>query len=102
VADVFVLPSVNEPWGLVVNEVMCAGVPVLSTREIGAAADLVIDGQTGFTFDAGDTDALAQLLRKVIADQALRKALSANAVARMNQWSYAECLGGLRLALGVH
>lgn len=41
VADVFVLPSENEPWGLILNEVMCAGLPVIASDEIGAVPDLV-------------------------------------------------------------
>ena len=35
-SDVFVLPSEDEPWGLIINEVMCAGLPVIASAEIGA------------------------------------------------------------------
>ncbi|MFO7586501.1 MAG: glycosyltransferase family 4 protein, partial [Gemmatimonadota bacterium] len=41
VSDVFVLPSVNEPWGLVINEAMAAGLPVVVSAEVGAVPDLV-------------------------------------------------------------
>ena len=44
--DVFVLPSENESWGLVVNEAMCAGLPVVVSEEVGAAADLCGTGTT--------------------------------------------------------
>jgi 1,2-diacylglycerol 3-alpha-glucosyltransferase len=50
-ASAFVLPSLREPWGLVVNEAMAAGLPVLVSRVCGAAADLVRDGENGFAFD---------------------------------------------------
>ena len=40
-ADVFVLPSENEPWGLAVNEAMCAGLPIVASAEVGCVADLV-------------------------------------------------------------
>jgi len=50
-ADVLVLPSVSEPWGLVVNEAMVCGMPVLVSERCGCANDLVCDGQNGFLFD---------------------------------------------------
>ena len=52
--DVFVLPSENEPWGLAVNEAMCAGLPIVASSEIGCVPDLVHDGRNGRTFVAGD------------------------------------------------
>ena len=45
--DLFVLASENEPWGLVVNEAMASGMPVLSTSSIGSAYDLIEDGVNG-------------------------------------------------------
>ncbi len=63
-ADVFVLPSRHEPWGLVVNEAMNAGCAIVASDEVGAAADLVREGGNGFVFPAGDVDALAGALRK--------------------------------------
>jgi len=50
-ASCFVLPSRKEPWGLVVNEAMASGVPVIVSSRCGSAHDLVIDGANGFTFD---------------------------------------------------
>lgn len=50
-AACFVLPSTREPWGLVVNEAMAASLPVLVSQRCGAAADLVREGENGFTFD---------------------------------------------------
>ncbi|MBT5456620.1 MAG: glycosyltransferase family 4 protein, partial [Rhodospirillaceae bacterium] len=55
--QVFVLPSLLEPWGLVINEVMNAGRAVIVSDQVGAAADLVRDGDNGFVFPAGDIDA---------------------------------------------
>src|SRR5439155_18234313 len=54
-ADVFVLPSgADEHWGLAVNEAMCAGLPVVVSREVGCVPDLVRDGVNGFTPCVGD------------------------------------------------
>lgn len=63
-AGCFVLPSSREPWGLVVNEAMASGLPVLITRECGCAEDLVVEGKNGFTFAAADRNALAAYLHK--------------------------------------
>lgn len=50
-SDVLVLPSKSEPWGLVVNEAMVCGMPVIVSETCGCAADLVRNGVNGFTFD---------------------------------------------------
>lgn len=65
-ANVLVMPSRLEVWGLVVNEAMAAGVPVIATDGSGAAVDLVEDGVTGHTYEAGDEMALATLLKSVV------------------------------------
>jgi glycosyltransferase involved in cell wall biosynthesis len=62
-AKCFILPSsMNEPWGLVVNEAMAAGLPVLVSRACGCRRDLVTEGVNGFTFDPRDPEALARLM----------------------------------------
>jgi glycosyltransferase involved in cell wall biosynthesis len=64
-ASAFVLPSSREQWGLVVNEAMAAGLPVIVSRRCGCAPDLVVHGCNGFTFEAGDAAALARALRDI-------------------------------------
>lgn len=59
-----VLPSVSEPWGLVVNEALAAEVPVIVSDKCGCVADLVIENYNGFIIDPYSTDALAQSLLK--------------------------------------
>ena len=49
-SDVLVLPSYSEPWGLVVNEAMACGLPVLVSEQCGCAIDLVRNGENGYTF----------------------------------------------------
>lgn len=63
-AGCFVLPSSREPWGLVVNEAMASGLPVLVTRECGCAEDLVKDGKNGFVYNANDQATLIQKLHR--------------------------------------
>ena len=50
-SNVLVLPSTSEPWGLVVNEAMACGLPVIVSDRCGCVPDLVHDGQNGFVFD---------------------------------------------------
>ena len=60
VCDVFVLPSIGETWGLSVNEAMAAGKAVLVSDKCGCAIDLVINGENGFIFKAGNWEDLAK------------------------------------------
>lgn len=58
-ADVLVLPSVGETWGMVVNEAMACGRPALVSDRVGCGPDLVIAGRTGLTFPNANVPALA-------------------------------------------
>lgn len=62
-ADALVLPSLSEPWGLVVNEAMVCGLPVLVSDRCGCAEDLVREGENGFTFPPESETRLAERLR---------------------------------------
>ena len=64
-AGAFVHPALEEPWGLVINEAMASGLPVLSSRNVGAAEELVVEGKTGFLFDPGDVNSIAESLFKM-------------------------------------
>ncbi len=64
-AAAFVHTATVDQWGLVVNEAMAAGLPVVVSAGAGCAEDLVRDGENGFTFRPGDVDALAQHLYAV-------------------------------------
>jgi glycosyltransferase involved in cell wall biosynthesis len=66
-ASAFVHASATEQWGLVVNEAMASGLPVLVSDRCGCAADLVHEGRNGFTFDPLNTAQLAQLMVKISA-----------------------------------
>lgn len=59
-ADMLVLPSRQETWGIVVNEAMCFRLPVIVSNQVGAGRDLVKVGYNGFSFPAGDVSQLAR------------------------------------------
>jgi glycosyltransferase involved in cell wall biosynthesis len=94
--DVFVLPSDFEPWGLAINEVMNAAKAVVVSDQVGCAIDLVKDGDNGRIFPVGDVRALAEAIQWAIAHstQAGQKSLQ-----RINTWSFAEDLQGVKQAL---
>ncbi len=64
-AGCFVLPSTREPWGLVVNEAMAAGLPVIVSSACGCAEDLLYPGQNGFVFDPTSEAQLERCLQQV-------------------------------------
>jgi glycosyltransferase involved in cell wall biosynthesis len=97
--DVFVLPSIDEPFGLIVNEVMNAGRPVVVSDQVGCQYDLVDDGVTGRVFPARDVAALRQVLHSMVADPELCRQMGAEALARISGWSYEQDVHGLKCAL---
>ncbi len=64
-ASAFIHASTTEQWGLVVNEAMAAGLPVLVSNRCGCAMDLVKEGVNGFTFDPFNVEQLADLMLKI-------------------------------------
>lgn len=63
----FVHPAISEPWGLVINEAMACGLPVLCSNNCGAAEELVCDGGNGFIFDPLVTTSIADAFQKFLA-----------------------------------
>jgi len=98
-SDVFVLPSENEPWGLAVNEAMCAELPIVLSREIGCVVDLVENEFNGFTPDAGDIEGYVVALKRLIEDDDLRHRQGDRSAERISRWGYKEFQAGLRSAL---
>lgn len=99
ISDIFVMPSEAEPWGLVVNEVMCAGLPVLVSEEVGCVADLVKHGVNGYHYRAGDVAALASTLETLVNDADERRRKGAASLALINEWSFQRCAAGIMEAL---
>jgi glycosyltransferase involved in cell wall biosynthesis len=66
-AGCFILPSKFEPWGVVVHEAAAAGLPIIASSAVGAADTFLISGHNGYTFRAGESAHLAEMMRRVIA-----------------------------------
>ena len=77
-AGAVILPSLSDQWGLVVNEAMNRGLPVIATDAVGAVAGgLVRAEHNGVVVPAGDSAALAGALRRLAGDARLRTSLGA-------------------------
>ncbi len=100
-ADLLILPSRLEPWGLVVNEAMNAGCAILASDRVGAAQDLVRGGVNGAVFPAGSVPALARALEALFADPARLAEMGRQCLAVIAGWSFEEDVAGLRAALAT-
>lgn len=98
-ATVFVLPSQNEPWGLIVNEVMNSARAVILSDDVGCQPDLVTDGVEGCVFPVGDVKALTDALRRVLTVPGTADAMGQRGRKRISEWSYEHDIAGLRRAL---
>jgi glycosyltransferase involved in cell wall biosynthesis len=98
-ADVFVLPSRHEPWGLIVNEAMAAGCAVLASADVGAHPDLITDGVEGFVHPTGDVDALTAALARVLSSPEQSRRMGEAARRRIAAWDFEADVRGLRAAL---
>jgi glycosyltransferase involved in cell wall biosynthesis len=97
--DIFCLPSVHEPWGLAINEVMACGKPVIVSDEVGCQPDLVRDGETGLVFPAKNVEALAECLRRVAEDPKLAAQLTSAGRQHIAGWSFDADIAGLWAAI---
>jgi glycosyltransferase involved in cell wall biosynthesis len=83
----------------VVNEAMNAGVAVIASDRIGAAADLVQAGVNGFTYPVGDVEALSVCLRTTLGNPQRLKAMGAASKSLIDRWGFDEDVAGLKAAL---
>jgi glycosyltransferase involved in cell wall biosynthesis len=99
IADIFVLPSAVEPWGLVINEAMCAGVPIVATDQVAAATDLIEHERNGYVYPVGNIGMLTQYLHKLLANPIQRVTMGRYSLEIISHWSYKECIDGILNAL---
>jgi len=99
IGDLFVLPSLYEPRGAVINEAMACGLPVVVTDRCGSIGDIVQDGDNAFVYPAGDAAALAAILDRLAADESLRARMAARSREIIAGWSFARGVEGVRAAM---
>lgn len=98
-SDLLVLPSQHEPWGLVVNEAMACGRPAIVTNRVGAREDLIVEGETGYSYPHEDVDQLARLLADLLGSPEKLREMGDAAGKRIDTWSYREHIDGLARAM---
>jgi glycosyltransferase involved in cell wall biosynthesis len=89
--DVLVLPSVSEPWGLVVNEAMAAGMVAVVSDQVGAGPDLV---DPDCIFPTGEIDSFAAILQRFATRSGDLADAKRRAAARIKRWGIEETAGG--------
>ena len=103
-ADFVVLASAYDQWGLCVNEAMAAGRPAIVSETCGCANELVHDGENGFVVRAGDVEQLADRMRRLGDDPALREQFARRAQTTISEWTpelFAENLLALANLVGT-
>ena len=99
IADVFVLPSLGESFGLAVNEAMCFGLPVIVTDKVSSAYDLVIPGESGYIIPSNNIESLAQTLEGLLSDDKKLKRMGARSKELISSWNYQRDVSGIIDAL---
>jgi glycosyltransferase involved in cell wall biosynthesis len=104
-ADIFVLPSIKtksavEGWGIVINEAMNQGLPIIATEDVGAVrGGLVKNGVNGLIVPPRDAKSLKEALEKLLSDENLRITLGNNSKEIIKNWTYDEMLEGFIKAI---
>ena len=99
-ADVFVLPSRYDGWGVVVNQALGAGLPILASDQVGAAHDLVVEGKNGSIFSAGDATSLGAAMLRYLQNPELADAHGEASRIASTDWTPAR--GADRWAHALH
>jgi glycosyltransferase involved in cell wall biosynthesis len=99
IGDIFVLPSYKDVWGLVVNEAMVCGLPIVTTHEVGAWRDLVQSKKNGFVIKSRDADALTAVLIDLCNDQNLRRSMGQYSHQLIQQWDIHHALKSVGFVL---
>src|SRR5206468_849571 len=98
-SDVLVLPSDYEPWAVVINEAAAAGLAIVCTDVVGAAAELVRNSLNGYTFPPGELEAFTKRLRQSAPEERIEQLKAASAGVLSDWRRRADPVDGLRAAL---
>jgi glycosyltransferase involved in cell wall biosynthesis len=98
-ADALIFPTRSDTWGLVVNEAMSCGLPVIATSVAGCVPDLVQDGWNGFVVPPGESSQLAAAMSRLASDSELRREMGARSRERIEANSPQQWTEGLVKAM---
>jgi len=94
-ADALVFPTTSDPWGLVVNEAMACGLPVIASDVAGCVPDLVRDGWNGFVVAPDDRAGLSRAMATLGGDAELARRMGARSATLVREYEPARCAAGL-------
>jgi glycosyltransferase involved in cell wall biosynthesis len=97
-AETLILPTHSDPWGLVVNEAMACGLPIIVSSVAGCSADLVEDGWNGYVVPPRDSEKLSVAIDSLVRQPELKQQMSARSLERIRNYSPEACADGLAAA----
>jgi len=97
-AEVLVMPTHSDTWGLVVNEAMACGLPIVVSSVAGCSSDLVEDGWNGYVVPALDSEKLSVAIDSLLRQPELRRQMSVRSLERIRDFSPEACADGLTAA----
>ena len=98
-ADVFVLPTLQDVWGFVINEAMVCGLPVITTKNAGASSDLVRNGINGYVVEPWSSSDLFRALKKILNDQQKTQVMRKASRDIIKGYSYEKSVQGFESAI---
>jgi glycosyltransferase involved in cell wall biosynthesis len=98
-ADVFVLPTLHDVWGFVINEAMVCGCPIITTYDAGASRDLVKNKANGYVIETRNVEQLYQTIKNILCDHGLRQEMKKASRKMIRDFSYQKSLDGYRAAI---
>jgi len=99
IADLFVLPSRRDIWGLVLNEAMACGLPVITTKKVGASVDLVRQGVNGWVVPEENPAALYGAIRRIVTSSSLRQKMGQESSRIIRRFSIDNAANGFLSAI---
>ncbi|MGB8013844.1 MAG: glycosyltransferase family 4 protein [Terriglobales bacterium] len=97
-AEALVLPTHSDPWGLVVNEAMACGLPIIVSNVAGCSADLVEDGWNGYVVPPRDAEKLSLAIDSLLRQNELKQRMSMRSLERIRNYTPEACADGLAAA----
>jgi glycosyltransferase involved in cell wall biosynthesis len=97
-AETLVLPTHSDTWGLVVNEAMACGLPIIVSSVAGCSADLVEEGWNGYLVPPRDSEKLSVAINSLVRQPELQRQMSARSLERIRNYSPEACADGLAAA----
>ena len=94
-AEMLILPTYTDTWGLVVNEAMACGLPVIVSKVAGCAADLVKENWNGLLVEPRDVSSLTSAMRSLADRPDLRATMGANSMQHISRYSPTEWSAGV-------